>query len=194
MLTLAWVGRCRAHEVKSMRLRPPIASPLRAGSSTRRRLLDSARTLFSQQGFAATSMSQVEDQSALALSGIYNQFSSKEALFQAVLVEDGLDLAGRLRADTGRADPPRSGARATSGAQDTAFQKLILIELVEFQGKHLPMLRDRLPQKRSALLGLAVAYHLTIHLLTGLGPAEARSTISQKALADVFLQRLHEPE
>ena len=178
-----------------MRLRPPIASPHRAGTSTRRRLLASARTLFSQQGFAATSMRQVADQSALALSGIYNHFPSKEALFQTVLVEDGVDLAGRLRGETNRADPPRSGARATQvAAQDTAFQILILIELVEFQGKHLPMLRDRLPQERSALLGLAVAYHLTVHLLTGLGPAEARSTISQEALANVFLQRLHEPE
>ncbi len=150
--------------------------------------------LFSSQGYAATSMRQVADRAALALSGIYNHFASKEALFQTVLVEDGLDLAARLSGGSGRHDPPGSGARAAQVAPDAAFQKLILIELVEFQGKHLRMLRDRLPRERSALLGLSVAYHLTVHLLTGLGPAEARSTISQEALAGVFLQRLHEPE
>lgn len=40
----------------------------------------------------------------------------------------------------------------------------------------------------------AVAYHLTLSLLTGLGPAPAQTLISQEALAGIFLQRLHEPE
>lgn len=46
------------------------------------RLLEAGQTLFSSQGYAATSMREIAEKAGLALGGIYNHFSSKELSFK----------------------------------------------------------------------------------------------------------------
>ena len=45
-------------------------------------ILEAAGTLFTSQGYAATSMRQVAESAGLALGSIYNHFPSKEAIFE----------------------------------------------------------------------------------------------------------------
>src|SRR6202163_4740638 len=56
-------------------------------SGTRDRLIDSARHLFWERGFAGTSMSDLLAHSGVNSGSFYHFFESKEALLKAVLEE-----------------------------------------------------------------------------------------------------------
>lgn len=53
----------------------------------RHRVLQAARTLFVEQGFHSTSMSQIAEKSGVTQSMLHYYFGSKQGLFQAVLSE-----------------------------------------------------------------------------------------------------------
>ena len=57
------------------------------GGQTRQEIIQAATRLFIHQGYHGTSMSQVAQAAGVSLSGIYNHFPSKEALFVAILLE-----------------------------------------------------------------------------------------------------------
>ncbi len=66
---------------------PPIAAPAPADneSSTATRILDVAEQLFAERGFAAVSVREIAGRVGLNQASIYNHFSSKQALYEAVL-------------------------------------------------------------------------------------------------------------
>lgn len=55
------------------------------GEQTSRRVLDAAEALFAERGFEATSLRAIARASGIQQPGLYNYFSSKEALYAAVL-------------------------------------------------------------------------------------------------------------
>ncbi len=57
------------------------------GEVTRLAIEDAAVNLFMEHGYHATSMRQIAEQAGLALGGIYNHFSSKEELFEAIIID-----------------------------------------------------------------------------------------------------------
>ena len=57
------------------------------GDVTRLAIEQAAIKLFLEQGYHATSMRQIADEADLALGGIYNHFSSKDELFEAIVVD-----------------------------------------------------------------------------------------------------------
>src|SRR4030067_128367 len=61
------------------------APVLTKGERTNRAILEAAYGLFIEQGYAATSMRQIAEKAGLALGGIYNHFSSKDEVFQAII-------------------------------------------------------------------------------------------------------------
>jgi len=80
-----------------------------AAAETRREILRVARRLFSQQGYATTSVAQIAEESGVAVQTIYSSVGSKAALLLALndLVDEEADvaqLAARLRTET---DPAR---------------------------------------------------------------------------------------
>lgn len=67
----------------------PSACPRAASRDTRRKaILDIARDIFLEQGFAATSMSAVAARLGGSKGTLYNYFSSKEELFSAMVTEE----------------------------------------------------------------------------------------------------------
>ncbi len=54
----------------------------------RRKLIDTARMLFVQNGFHATGIAQIAKQSGIAVGQIYRDFSSKEEIVAALVEED----------------------------------------------------------------------------------------------------------
>jgi AcrR family transcriptional regulator len=62
----------------------------RQGAESRLRILDAAEALISEQGFAATSISQIARDSGLPASSIYWHFVSKEDLLSAVVERGAL--------------------------------------------------------------------------------------------------------
>src|SRR5512139_716377 len=57
------------------------------GEATRLAIEDAAVELFLAQGYHATSMRQIAERTGLALGGIYNHFSSKEKIFEAIIID-----------------------------------------------------------------------------------------------------------
>ncbi len=60
---------------------------IKKGEATRLAIEDAAIQLFLEQGYHATSMRQIAEHAGLALGGIYNHFSSKEEIFEAIIID-----------------------------------------------------------------------------------------------------------
>lgn len=129
------------------------------GEQTQQAIIEAARDLFLQHGFHGTSMRQIADRAELALGGIYNYFASKEELFAAVLdayhpyrvVFPLLDtVQGETVEEYVRAVAEK--ARGTvQGSQQ--MMPLVFIELVEFQGRHLKQLAEKLLPRLTEFMG-----------------------------------------
>lgn len=112
------------------------------GETTRLAIEDAALELFMEQGYHATPMRQIAERAELALGGIYNHFSSKEDIFAAIIIDKHpykqiLPLLLAAEGDTAE-DLIRNAARTLVSELGTRPEllKLIFIELVEFNGKH----------------------------------------------------------
>ena len=67
----------------SMNSQPPAAKT--KGERTANRVMDIAESLFAAQGYDGTSLRQIAGRADIKQPGLYNHFSSKEALYEAVL-------------------------------------------------------------------------------------------------------------
>jgi AcrR family transcriptional regulator len=123
------------------------------GEVTRLAIEDAAISLFMEQGYHATSMRQIAERAELALGGIYNHFSSKDEIFEAIIVDQHpykkiLPLIMAVEGDT--AQEFFSNAFrivVTELGKQPEFINFMFIELVEFKGKHGSiMLREIAPK------------------------------------------------
>lgn len=100
---------------------------------TRRALIEAARALFAQHGFAAVSTEEIVRGARLTRGALYHHFEGKEDLFRAVYEEVERDLVEKIaaRAATGKApiEALRKGADAFLDAcEDPAVQRIALID------------------------------------------------------------------
>lgn len=115
---------------------------IKKGEATRLAIEDAAIHLFLEQGYHATSMRQIADRSNLALGGIYNHFSSKDEIFEAIIIDQHpykriLPLVLAVQGDNAE-EFFRNAFEiviAELGKQPE-FINLMFIEIVEFKGKH----------------------------------------------------------
>jgi AcrR family transcriptional regulator len=126
---------------------------LKKGDITRLAIEEAAFELFMDQGYHATSMRQIADKAKLALGGIYNHFSSKEDIFAAIIIDKHpykqiLPLVLAAEGDTAE-DLIRNAARAlvTELGNRPELLKLLFIEIVEFNGKHISSLISEIAPK-----------------------------------------------
>lgn len=123
------------------------------GEVTRLSIEDAAMSLFLEQGYHATSMRQIADRAELALGGIYNHFSSKDEIFEAIVIDKHpykkiLPLILEAEGETTEAFF-RNAFRIVIQEMGNRpeFINLMFIELVEFKGKHgSVMLREIAPK------------------------------------------------
>ena len=185
------------------------ASP--KGERTRQLIVDTAHRLFVEQGFAATSMRQIADQSGLALGGIYNHFPNKEAIFEEVILgrhpfHQVLPLLKAAPGDTVE-EFVRNAAKSMVAelGRRPDFVKLLFVELVEFEGRNIPKMfnvvypeilplvkrfMNRKGELRNisplilfrAFLGLFFSYYMTEFML-----ANTPMIIGQKNSLDTFV-------
>lgn len=123
---------------------------LRKGEQTQLRILDAAYALFMEQGYHGTSMRQIAERAGITMGGVYNHFASKEEIWEAVLLDR----------HPYRAVVPllqkASGETAEAFVRDAAFRlvgalskrkdllHIMFIEMVEFNGVHIPALYARI--------------------------------------------------
>ena len=112
------------------------------GEVTRLAIEDAAIRLFLEQGYHATSMRQIADRAELALGGIYNHFSSKDVIFEAIIVDQHpykriLPLILEVEGNTAEEFFGNAFRIVVSElGKQPEFINFMFIELVEFKGKH----------------------------------------------------------
>uniref|UniRef100_A0A7C1JKM2 TetR/AcrR family transcriptional regulator n=1 Tax=Caldilinea aerophila TaxID=133453 RepID=A0A7C1JKM2_9CHLR len=127
-----------------------IDEPTRKGEQTQLRIVDAAYTLFMAQGYHGTSMRQIAQRAGLTLGGVYAHFVSKEEIWKAVLFERHPyhTILPVLRATEGETVEMflRNAARrlVSELGKRNDLLHLMFIELVEFNGAHLPALYERI--------------------------------------------------
>ena len=168
------------------------------GGHTRSLLLDTAHLLFINQGYAATSMRQIAEGAGLALGGIYNHFASKEGAFRAILVERHpyqqiMPLIQKMQAESGdHFDENTVRNLLNELGQHPKFFNLMLVEMVEFKGKHLPEFFENVlcgvppPAWLRVFLSMYLSYYMTQSLLLGLSAPDTQE-YSMDAFIDIFL-------
>ncbi len=116
------------------------------GERTHAAIEEAAYSLFMEHGFHATSMRQIAEEAGLALGGIYNHFSSKEEIFAAILFDKHpyKRILPHILAAEGETTEEfihdAAKAMVTELRKEPNLLKLMFIELVEFNGKHIPLL------------------------------------------------------
>ncbi|MFN3492438.1 MAG: TetR/AcrR family transcriptional regulator, partial [Anaerolineales bacterium] len=112
------------------------------GEMTRIAIEDAAIELFMEQGYHATSMRQIAERAELALGGIYNHFSSKEEIFEAIIIDKHpykkvLPLVIEAEGETVEEFLKNAVKVAiTEISSQPYYVRLMMIELTEFNGKH----------------------------------------------------------
>lgn len=115
---------------------------IKKGEATRMAIEEAAIQLFLEQGYHATSMRQIAEHAGLALGGIYNHFSSKEEIFEAIIIDQHpykkiLPLILAVEGETGEEFFGNAFRIVIKElGQQPEFINLMFIELVEFKGKH----------------------------------------------------------
>ena len=190
-------------------------STVSKGERTRQGVMEAAYELFLTQGYAATSMRQIAERAGLALGGIYNHFSSKEAIFAELILERHPYRQVLPIMISTPADDPETFVRTAARAMVSElgrrpdFIKLMMIEMVEFNGRNMPkvlerVLPDVLPliqrfgaQKGllrrippfvffRAFLGLFFSYYITELLIAGT-PAALTQGNALDHFVEIFL-------
>lgn len=124
--------------------------PVSKGEHTRSALLEAAYERFARHGYHGTSMRAIADSVGIAVGGIYNHFPSKDAIFEAVILEQHplVRVLPRLRDLEGETATAllRETVKAVLAEldQNPRMVNLVMIELIECQGKHLPALATTL--------------------------------------------------
>ncbi|HEX7716631.1 MAG TPA: TetR/AcrR family transcriptional regulator [Marmoricola sp.] len=112
---------------------PGVSRRQQYSASTKRALVDVAARLFSEQGYAATSLDQIVAGARVTKGALYHHFSGKQAVFEAVFEKVEHDASRRIRkALKGSRDPWEKallGLRAfLEIVQDPSYQRVVIQE------------------------------------------------------------------
>ena len=137
---------------RRLRARQPLATavakhPSVKGLTTRRNIVDSATTLFTERGYEATSIEVVLEKSGISRGALYHHFDSKEALYVAVLEAVEARVADATAAASRHLSDPREALRAGCNAWielagDPAVRQIVLHDAPAVVGWQ-QMARDR---------------------------------------------------
>lgn len=192
-----------------------IESPKSSHTRARSQIISASHRLFLDQGYHGTTMRQIAKESGMALGSLYNHFIDKDDLFRAVFEAYNpypiLMLALENSQGPTAADLARTAARrlVTALSARPDLVKLVFIDVVEFQGKHLALaypsvapgmekFADRLRREpyavRSlsndgllrAFFGLFYTFHMTEMLLGKPSDPELQAVALQE-LIEVYL-------
>jgi AcrR family transcriptional regulator len=83
----------------------PGATRATRGASTRAALIDAARRLFAERGFASTSLDEIVADATVTKGALYHHFQGKEDLFAAVYEDVQREVSDQVVAEFLRPDP-----------------------------------------------------------------------------------------
>ncbi|GAB4466117.1 MAG: TetR/AcrR family transcriptional regulator [Anaerolineales bacterium] len=192
------------------------------GERTRLAIEDAAIELFMEQGYHATSMRQIAERAGLALGGIYNHFASKDELFEAIIVDKHpykriLPLVMEAPGETAE-EFLRNAFKVTVTelGSNPIYIKLMLIEMVEFNGRHgavmlkeiapkvLPVFEQMVKVRKGlrisnpamflrSFFGMIISYFITEMVISNSVIGKLMPKDSADAYVDIFLHGILKP-
>ena len=193
------------------------------GETTRLAIEDAAVNLFMEHGYHATSMRQIAERAGLALGGIYNHFSSKEEIFEGIIVDKHpykkiLPLILEAHGETAE-DFLKNAMHIvlTELGREPYYIKLMMIEFVEFNGGHgaamlkevapkvLPVFEQIIKVRKDlrvtnpamlmrAFFGMVVSYFITEMVVSKSVIGNLLPKNSMDVYVDIFLHGILKPE
>jgi AcrR family transcriptional regulator len=196
---------------------------LTKGERTQQAIEDAAYDLFLEQGYSATSMRQIAERTGIALGGIYNHFKGKDDIFEAIIVDKHPYkklLPAILEAEGNTVDEFVHNVMDIIIGElgdDPHYVNLMLIEVVEFKGKHgATLLKELAPRAlpiferlinsedvfrvtNPAMLlrtffGMILSYYLTEMLINDSVVSPLLPENSIEIYVDIFLHGVLKPE
>jgi len=174
----------------------------RQAEATRQLLVSVARELFTEKGYAATSVEEIIQRAGVARGALYHHFNGKDALFRAVYDEVQADIATRVVAAAVAGPEPWEGVRSGLSAfldacLEPEFRRIVILDSVPvlsqdvwdggIEHNELPMLRNVLtPLVETYLPGVPVEplVHVALGGLYGAALYIARSPDPKAARAE----------
>ncbi len=193
------------------------------GETTRLAIEDAAVNLFMEHGYHATSMRQIAERAGLALGGIYNHFSSKEEIFEGIIVDKHpykkiLPLILEAQGETAE-DFLKNAMHIvlTELGREPYYIKLMMIEFVEFNGGHgaamlkevapkvLPVFEQIIKVRKNlrvtnpamlmrAFFGMVISYFITEMVVSKSVIGNLLPKNSMDVYVDIFLHGILKPE
>ncbi|OGI56806.1 MAG: hypothetical protein A3D32_04085 [Candidatus Muproteobacteria bacterium RIFCSPHIGHO2_02_FULL_60_13] len=120
-----------------------ISSPARTGSDTIARILAAAEALFAEHGFDAAPMSAIAERAGVSKANIFHHFSSKNALYRAVLRHAIREVTRQLKHMSSH-----SGAVSADLAQFARGHLSSILEHDQFARLMLREILSDMPQER----------------------------------------------
>jgi len=174
----------------------------RQAEATRALLVSVARQLFTERGYAGTSVEDIIEAAGVARGALYHHFAGKDALFAAVYEAVQADVASAVLAAALAADDPAEAVNAGLAAE---FRRVVVLDSVPVlqhkvweggrEHPELVMLRQVLTPLVDAYLpglGVDALAHVALGGLYGAALYIARSPAPRaaRAEADVVLDTL----
>jgi AcrR family transcriptional regulator len=140
----------------------------RQAEATRDLLVSVARELFTEQGFAATSIEDITQQAGAAKGALYHHFTGKHELFRAVYEAVEADAVSTVTAAALAEREPWAGVRAGLSAfldacLEPAFRRIVVLESVtvlQHEVREGGIEHVELPMLRTVLTPLTASNHL----------------------------------
>ncbi len=112
-------------------------------SATRQSLLDAARTLFAEKGYAATATPDIVAAAGVTRGALYHHFADKQALFAAVVEAEHAAIANSVETATdGEAAPPdmmdalvAGGEAFLAAMQESGRRQIMLVDAPAVLGR-----------------------------------------------------------
>lgn len=193
------------------------------GEMTRIAIEDAAIELFMEHGYHATSMRQIAERTELALGGIYNHFSSKEEIFEAIILDKHpykKVLPAILEAEGETVEEFLHNAAQIVMKElksQPYYIKLMLIEIVEFNGKHgaslikeiapksLPIFEKLVKSRKNlrvthpalllrSFIGMIISYMLTEIIISNSILQKLMPKNAMDTYVDIYLHGILKPE
>ena len=140
----------------------------RQAEATRDLLVSVARELFTEQGFAATSIEDITKQAGAAKGALYHHFTGKHELFRAVYEAVEADAVSAVMAAALAEREPWAGVRAGLSAfldacLEPAFRRIVVLDSVtvlQHEVREGGIEHVELPMLRTVLTPLTASNHL----------------------------------
>ena len=170
----------------------------RQAEATRELLVATARQLFTERGYAATSIEDIVQSAGVAKGSLYHHFDGKEAIFRAVYDSVQAEVVAGVMAAAMSAGEPWAAVRAGLAAfldacLEPSFRRIVVLDsisVLQHQALEAGLEPGELPMLRTVIAPLATA-----EFLPGVG-AEPLAHVALGGLygAALYIARAPQPE